>query len=118
MQRAAFIAGVASFASIPRAASAALDDDALFMQIANAAAARLATDPPVISYSVSGTVHAFHGENDFARTVTVRPGQTASVDFTQAATEGEGTAEGVETPRRTQQAPRPKQDSKNNSPPD
>ena len=74
MRRSAFVAAAAAFAAAPRPTRAALDDDALFMQIANTVAARLAQDPPAIAYAVSGTVRAFHGESAFERRVRLSAG--------------------------------------------
>lgn len=74
VSRSAFVAGAAASLLAPssHAADAANDEDALFMQIANAAADRFGRTPPYVSYRVSGTLHAFRGDGTFEHRVMVR----------------------------------------------
>jgi hypothetical protein len=67
-------------------ALAANEDDALFMQIANAAAERYVRCPPYISYRVAGTIHAFNGDDTFERIQTVRTVDQMAVVRDAAAT--------------------------------
>jgi hypothetical protein len=79
VRRGAFLAASAAFAAAPSIARSAVGsaaDDELFMRIANAATERFARSPAYVSYRVSGTVHAFHGESPFERRLTCSAGDT------------------------------------------